>query len=64
MGVTELRFKKEARAITETFIIKMPEYIDRLEEFQLNHPLPMQKTRVKSYTSFASRVNNMFRREL
>ena len=60
VGVSESLFKKEARAITRTYITKMPEYIKKLEEFELKNPLPIQRTRVSSYKGFSSKVNNMF----
>ena len=49
VGVSEIMFKKEARAITEKYITRMPEYIKKLEEFERKHPLPIQKTRVAKY---------------
>jgi serine/threonine-protein kinase HipA len=60
VGVSESLFKKEARNITEKFITKMPEYIKKLEEFETENPLPLQKTRVSSYKGFAWKIKNMF----
>ena len=60
VGISELQFKKEARNITKIFINKMPKYIKKLEEFERENPLPMQKTRVASYKGFSTRIKNMF----
>jgi len=60
IGISELNFKKEARRITERFITRMPEYINRLKIFEKSNPLIMQKIRIKSNKSFSDRVNNMF----
>jgi len=60
IGISESAFRKEAREITLKFITKMPEYIDKLEEFEKENPLPVQKTRVSKYKGFASKINNMF----
>ena len=43
LGISERAFQKEARYITEIFITKMPDYIQRLEAFEKDNPLPMQK---------------------
>ncbi len=64
VGISEIAFKKEARDITEKFIIKMPEYIKKLEEFEQENPLPVQKTRLARYKGFASKVNNMFKKRI
>jgi len=61
VGISELLFKKEARIITEKFITKMPEYIERLKEFEKIYPLNMQQTRVGSYKGFSQRVENMYK---
>jgi len=60
LGISEGAFKKEARYITKIFIIRMPDYIQRLELFEKENPLPMQSTRVSRYKSFASKINNMY----
>ncbi len=60
IGISETLFRKEARAITEKYITKMPEYIKKLEDFEIYNPLPMQKTRVSSYKGFSSKIHNMF----
>ena len=64
VGISESLFKKEARVITRTYITKMPEYIKKLEEFEKENPLPIQKTRVSSYRGFASKINNMFQEKI
>lgn len=60
IGISKLRFKKEARVITKIFLSKMPEYIQKLKEFEMQYPLPVQKTRADSYINFSSKVENMF----
>ena len=64
VGISKLRFKKEARVITKIFLLKMPEYIQKLKEFEMHYPLPMQKTRVNSYVNFSSKIENMFKEKV
>ena len=64
LGISESAFKKEARHITKIFITKMPDYIQRLEAFEKENPLPVQNTRVARYKSFSSKVNNMFQERI
>jgi serine/threonine-protein kinase HipA len=64
VGISERLFKKEARAMTEIFIVKMPEYIDKLKEFEKTHPLNMQQSRVGSYKSFSQRIDNMYKEKI
>lgn len=64
VGVSESLFKKEARYITQVYITKMPEYINRLEAFEKENPLPIQTTRASSYKGFASKINNMFQEKI
>ncbi|QOY51746.1 type II toxin-antitoxin system HipA family toxin [Candidatus Sulfurimonas baltica] len=64
LNISQLRFKKEAREITEIFIKKMPKYIKMLEEFETQHPLPMQKTRANSNIDFSTRVKNIFQERI
>ena len=64
VGISKSAFKKEARNITERFITRMPDYIKRLEEFEKENPLPVQKTRVARYKGFASKINNMFQERI
>ena len=64
IGISELLFKKEARAMTEIFIIKMPEYIDKLRELEKIYPLNMQQTRAGSYKSFSQRIENMYKEKI
>ncbi|MEA1919047.1 MAG: HipA domain-containing protein [Campylobacterota bacterium] len=65
IGITELMFKKEARNITDIFIKEMPKYIKRLEHFEKDHPLPMQKTRMLgSYKGLALKIDNMFKERI
>lgn len=64
VGISELLFRKEARAMTEKFITKIPEYIARLKEFEKRYPLNMQQTRVGSYKSFSQRVENMHKEKI
>jgi len=64
VGISESLFKKEARAITRTYIIKMPTYIKKLKEFEKENPLPVQKTRNSSYKSFSTKINNMFQEKI
>jgi serine/threonine-protein kinase HipA len=64
VGISESLFKKEARSITYIYITKMPEYIKKLEEFEKENPLPVQKTRLSSYKGFSTKVNNMFQEKI
>lgn len=64
VGISEAVFKKVARAITKKFIIRMPEYIERLKEFEKTYPLNMQQTRVGSYKSFSRRIENMYKEKI
>jgi serine/threonine-protein kinase HipA len=64
VGVSESLFKKEARILTKIYILKMPEYIKRLEEFEQENPLPIQKTRVSSYKGLSSKITNMFQEKI
>jgi len=64
VGISELLFKKEARVMTEKFIIRMPEYINRLKEFEKTYPLNMQQTRAGSYKRFSQRVENMYKEKI
>jgi hypothetical protein len=61
VGISKLKFKKEARSITKIFLEQMPQYIQNLKEFELIHPLHIQKIRVDKYIDFSSRVQNMFK---
>lgn len=36
----------------------------RLEDFEKENPLPVQKTKVARYKGFASKVNNMFKERI
>ncbi|SFV59744.1 Protein hipA [hydrothermal vent metagenome] len=64
VGISKLRFKKEARAITKTFLIKMPKYIRTLKEFERTNPLPIQKTRADSTIDFSAKLENMFKEKV
>lgn len=64
VGVSESAFKKEARNITEIFITRMPGYIKKLEEFEKENPLPVQKTKIAKYKGFSSKINNMFKERI
>ena len=64
VGISERVFKKEARAMTEKFITKMPEYIDKLKEFEKIYQLNMQQTRAGSYKSFSQRIENMYKEKI
>ena len=60
VGISELKFKKRARELTKIFLLKMPEYIEKLKEFEKSNPLKIQKTRVDSHVDFSKRVQSMF----
>ena len=64
VGISKLKFKKEARSITKIFLEQMPQYIQNLKEFEKENPLPVQNTRVSSYKGFATKVNNMFQEKI
>jgi len=59
VGIGESEFKRGAREITLRFLERMPKYIDMLEEFEKENPLPVQRTR-EANKGFSSKVNNMF----
>ena len=61
VNISKSAFRKEARKITKTFLEKMPEYIEKVKEFEKTNPLPMQKT-INSHSSvvFSNRLQNMF----
>ena len=64
VAISQHSFKKEARSMTKIFITKMPQYIDKLREFEKTYPLDMQQTRVGSYKSFSQRVENMYKEKI
>ena len=65
IGVTPIAFKKEARKITKIFLQKMPEYIQKTQEFEKRYPLPMQQTRdSKSNVTFSKRLTSMFENKI
>jgi serine/threonine-protein kinase HipA len=65
IGITPIAFKKEARKITKIFLQKMPEYIQKVQEFEKIHPLPMQQTRdSKSNVTFSKRLTSMFENKI
>jgi len=64
VGIREIAFRKEARKITKTFLEKMPIYIELMKDFEKMNPLPMQKTRIKSYIPFSTKLSNMFKEKV
>lgn len=65
IGVTPIAFKKEARKITKIFLQKMPEYIQKVQEFEKTYPLLMQQTRdSKSNVTFSKRLTSMFENKI
>lgn len=59
LGLTKAEIKKEIRDITEIYIKKMPEYIERIQELEEQYNLQMQKTR-KGYISITKRLMNLY----
>ncbi len=64
VGVSEVMFKREARAITQIYITIMPKYIKKLENFEIDNPLPVQKIKLARYKGFTSKINNMFQERI
>jgi len=60
VGISELEFKKVARKITEIYIERIPQYIKKLQKFEKENSLPMQKSRKNKMVQFSTRLENSF----
>lgn len=60
LNISANDFTKQAKNITRIFIKKMPEYIAALKEFEVEHPLPIQKTRAGTQSCLSQRVESMY----
>jgi serine/threonine-protein kinase HipA len=63
IGVSRLQFRKEAASIARTYLLKMPEYIDRIKELEQIYPLQMQDSRHSS-VAFSKRLESLYERKI
>lgn len=64
VDISKTAFRKEARKITKIFLEKMPEYIQKVNEFEKTNPMPMQKSRTSNSLTFSKRLLNMFENKI
>ena len=64
VDISKTAFRKEARKITKIYLEKMPEYIQKVKEFEKTDLLPMQKTRASASLTFSRRLQNMFENKI
>ncbi len=59
IGVSKGQFKKDAAEITKSFILKMPEYIQKVRDLEQVNPLEIQTTRIGS-SLFSERLQSFY----
>lgn len=61
VNISKTAFRKEAYKMTKIYLAKMPQYIQKVQEFEKIYPLPMQQTRTSTNSiMFSKRLQSMF----